>query len=87
VCRLARCRGFGRFERKDFSRQQFALQLKAIKVIAAKRRSENATNLIVIASDLEFLNGATNRQIVDEDLGLIEGAVGDAGQFSKFEIA
>ena len=77
----------GRLEWNDFSREQFELQFEAVEVVAAEGRGKNPANLIVVARDFEFFGGAADGQVVDEDLRLIEGAVGDAGQFAEFEVA
>jgi hypothetical protein len=63
------------------------IQAEAIEVITTRGGQENPADLIVVASDLEFLGGAADGEIVDENLGLIEGAVRDAGQFTELEIA
>ena len=76
-----------RFDGANFSGKQRDVQVETIKVVAAEGREENPANLIEIASDFEFFSGAADGQIVDENLGLVEGAVRDAGQFTEFEIA
>src|SRR5207244_5572851 len=38
----------------QFSREQFELQFEAVKVVAAEGSSEDATNLIEMACDLQF---------------------------------
>jgi hypothetical protein len=43
--------------------------------------------LLVIPCDFEFFGGAANREIVDEDLRLIERTMSDAGQLSELEVA
>jgi hypothetical protein len=83
----ARGGGIERFDGANFSGKHRDTQFETIEVVAAEGREENPANLIVIASDFEFLRGAADGQIVDENLGLVEGTVGDAGQFTEFEIA
>ena len=80
-------RRVGRFERNNFPREQFELQFETVEIVAIEGRGKNAANLIVVARDFELLGSAADGQVVDEDLRLVEGAVGDAGQFAKFEIA
>jgi len=79
--------GIERFDGANFSGKHCDTQFETIEVVAAKGREENPANLIEIASDFEFLRGAADGQIVDENLGLVEGTVRDAGQFTEFEIA
>src|SRR4029077_6007346 len=82
-----RCGGVSNLEGKYICRQRFELQFEAVEIVAPESRGKNMLNLLVIAGDSQFLSGATDRQVVDEDLGLIESAVGDAGQFTKLEIS
>ncbi len=79
--------GIEQFDGASFSGKQRDVQVEAIEVVATEGREKNPANLLVIASDFEFLRGAAEGQIVDENLGLVEGAVRDAGQFTEFEIA
>src|SRR5579864_1157106 len=76
-----------RLEGANFSGKQRDIQIETIEVVAAEGREENSANLIEIASNFEFLRGAADGQIVDEDLRLVECALRYAGEFTKFEIA
>ncbi len=49
--------------------------------------SEDAANLLVIAGDLEFFGRTADREIVHENLRLVERAMRNAGQFSELEVA
>ena len=65
----ARGGGIERFDGSKFSGKQRDIQIETIEVVAAEGREENPANLIEIASDFEFLSGAADGQIVDENLG------------------
>src|SRR5947209_13242587 len=78
---------FPRVNRNGLSRKKLKRQFEAIKVVAAECREQDSTHLLIVAGDLQFLSGATDRQIIDENLGLIQRAMGNAGQLSKFQIS
>src|SRR4051794_32019354 len=83
----ARRRRLDEFERKDFTRLQIKLQFKAVEVVAAEGGQQNAADLLVIASNFELFGGAADRQIIHENLRLIECAVRHAGELAELEIS
>jgi hypothetical protein len=62
-----------RFRGDVVSGKERDIQAEAIEVITTEGGQENPADLIVVASDLEFLGGAADGEIVDENLGLIDG--------------
>jgi hypothetical protein len=76
-----------RFDGANFSGKHRDIQFETIEVVAAESGEENPANLMEIASDFEFLRGAADGQVIDENLRLAECALRDAGQFTEFEIA
>ncbi len=94
------CAGFAPVERAGYAAdrgfisdqnygagEQVESQIKRVEIVAAEGGEEDSADLIEVARDLKFFGGAANRQIVYENLRLVEGAVGDAGEFSEFEVA
>jgi len=78
--------GFDGGRGMGFSGKKFEADVEGIEVIATKCSFENAANLIVVAGGFEFFRGAANGKIVDHDLTLLEGAMGNAAEFAEFEI-
>src|SRR5207302_2752413 len=58
-----------------------------VKIVGTEGCLQNATNLFVVAGCLEFFSGSPDGQVVDDDLALFEGALGDAAEFPQLEIA
>src|SRR5882672_1025067 len=70
-----------------FSREELERHVKAVEVVGAEGGLKNATNLVVVAGSLEFFTGAADGKVVDEDLALLEGALGDSTQLTQLKIA
>src|SRR5580704_6746294 len=69
-----------------FAGKELEGYVKAIKIVGGESRFQNAANLIVVAGGLEFLTGAANGKVVDKNLALLEGALGNAAEFTQFQI-
>src|SRR5579862_8554591 len=75
------------FECKRVRRRMRQLQLDGVEIVGAESIHENVADLFEIAGGLQLFHGATNGEIVYENLRLIESALGDACQFAELEIA
>src|SRR2546421_4883825 len=62
-------------------------QFETVEVVAVESGGKNAAHLFVIAGDFQFLDSPANCHVIHEDLRLIEGAMCDARQLSKFQVA
>src|ERR1035441_509858 len=62
------------------------LKLKSVEIIALEGRDQNTAHLFEIASDFQFLDCAAYREIVDDDLTLLNGALRHSTQFSKLRV-
>src|ERR1035438_4855072 len=62
------------------------LQLKSVEIIALEGRNQDIAHLFEIDSDLEFLDCAAYREIVDNDLTLLNGALRHSTQFAKLRV-
>src|SRR5580658_1119136 len=70
-----------------FAGEEFEFHVKPIEIVGAECSLEDVPNLLVVASRFEFLGGSTDRKVVDEDLALLESALGDAAEFTQLEVA
>src|ERR1039458_1636361 len=59
------------------------LKLKSVEIIALEARDQDSAPLAEIASDFQFLDCAAYREIVDDDLTLLNGALRHSTQFAK----
>src|SRR5580700_165664 len=67
--------------------KKFEPDIEPVKVIGAEGGLEDPANLVVIANGFEFLSGSTDGEVVDNNLALLEGALGYAAQLAQLEIA
>src|SRR5271170_5996798 len=70
-----------------FTGEELEFHVKAVEIVGAEGSLEDMPNLLVVASGFEFLGGATDGKVVDEDLALLESALGDAAEFTQLEVA
>src|SRR6266480_2270971 len=69
-----------------FEKWRTGSQVKTIEVVAVECSDENATDLVEVACELEFLSGASNRKIIHKNMALLDSALCDATEFAEFEI-
>ena len=62
------------------------LKLEGIEIVAAEGGYQHGAQLIEIAGHFQFLDGAADGKVIDDDLPLIDGALGHAPQFTELEI-
>src|SRR3982074_1870269 len=63
------------------------LHVKSVKVICAECRDQGGAHRFISASNLQFFRCAPNCQVVDDDLALVQSAMGYSSQFSELKIA
>ena len=62
-------------------------KIETIEVIGAEGGFQYAANLSVVAGHVEFLSGAADSKIIDDNLALVESSLGGARQLTKFQVA
>src|SRR5579864_3620392 len=76
--------GFHKLERAG--RGNTYPQFKGIEVVAGEGRGQYARNLLKSFRHFELFSRATDSEIVHEDVALLNGALRDAPDLSKFQI-
>ena len=62
-------------------------QFEPVKIVTAESSQKNAADLLIVTSNLEFLCGTTDCQVVDENLRLVERTLRDARYFAELKVA
>ncbi len=70
-----------------FTGEEFEANVEPIEIVGAEGCLQNAPNLVVITRHFQLLGGSTDGKVVDENLTLFEGALGDAAEFPQLEVA
>ncbi len=67
--------------------RNFRSQFKGIKIIGIERSRECAADLLEAFCDFEFLSRTPDREVIDEDVSLLDGPLRDPSNFAKFKVA
>src|SRR4029077_16706259 len=70
----------------QFTGQMKQSQVESIKIVIAKCSHQNAANLIVVGTHFQFFGGSADREVVDEYLPLLHGAMRDPPEFAELQI-
>src|SRR5229473_5470353 len=81
------CSRLGCYHGMGLAGEEFERDVKAVEIVGHEGGLQNAANLIVVASGFEFFPGAADGKVVDDDLALLEGALGNATQLTQLKIA